>query len=172
MGAIVYMTGGLLVDDGWIRILGSGSAQLNRTLPDWNKNKTLKDSTDTSGFYLVADDAIGGFFILNGGIFGKDIGKVYYFSPDNLEFEPLELTYSGFLLFCFSNNLDEFYEGYSWKDWRKDVSRLLGEEVYSFFPPLWTKEGKDFSKNSRKAIPVEEQFSFNIHFHKQLGLEK
>jgi len=25
MGAVVYMTGGILVDNGWIRILGSGS---------------------------------------------------------------------------------------------------------------------------------------------------
>ncbi|MBL7756822.1 MAG: DUF2625 family protein, partial [Chitinophagaceae bacterium] len=33
MGAIVYMTGGLLVDRGWIRILGSGSAKLGRSLP-------------------------------------------------------------------------------------------------------------------------------------------
>lgn len=33
MGAIIYMTGGLLIDYGWIRILGSGSSKLNRTLP-------------------------------------------------------------------------------------------------------------------------------------------
>src|SRR5215207_2965629 len=37
MGAIVFMTGGLLIDDGWIRILGSGNSKFNRTLPDWNK---------------------------------------------------------------------------------------------------------------------------------------
>ena len=77
MGSVVYMTGGILIDNGWIRILGSGNAKLSRTLPGWNKGKTLKDSTETSGFLLIADDAIGGFFILNGGFFGEDIGKVY-----------------------------------------------------------------------------------------------
>ncbi|MFT3705543.1 MAG: DUF2625 family protein [Agriterribacter sp.] len=129
MGAVFYMTGGLLIDNGWIRILGSGSAKLTRTLPDWNNAKTLIDSAETSGFLLIADDAIGGFFILNGGFWGKDIGKVYYFSPDNLEFEPLDLTYTDFLLFCFNNNLDEFYKGYRWTNWKEEVSKLSGDQV-------------------------------------------
>ncbi|MEO7045374.1 MAG: DUF2625 domain-containing protein, partial [Ferruginibacter sp.] len=172
MGAIVYMTGGLLIDNGWIRILGSGSSKLNRSLPDWNKGKTLKDSVETSGFLLIADDVIGGFFILNGGIFGEDLGKVYYFSPDNLEFEALHLTYSDFLLFCFNNDLDKFYAGYRWKGWKEEVSNLAADKVYNFVPTLWTKEGKDFDKNSRKAIPVEEQFNVNIYFRKQLGIDK
>ncbi len=34
MGAIIYETGGVLIDNGWIRILGSGSTKLNRSLPD------------------------------------------------------------------------------------------------------------------------------------------
>src|SRR5262245_9307537 len=36
LGAIVYETGGILVDNGWIRILGSGHPRLPRSLPDWN----------------------------------------------------------------------------------------------------------------------------------------
>lgn len=172
MGAIIYMTGGLLVDCGWIRIIGSGNTKLNRALPDWNKGKILKDTVETPGFLLIADDAIGGFFILNGGFFAKDVGKVYYFSPYNLEFEPLGLTYSDFLLFCFNNDLNKFYEGYRWKNWKDDVSKLPGDKVYNFVPPLWTKEGKDFDKNSRAAIPVEEQLRVNIYFRKQLGIDK
>ena len=42
MGSIVYMTGGLLVDNGWIRILGSGSDKLSRSLPEWNREKHLR----------------------------------------------------------------------------------------------------------------------------------
>ncbi len=171
MGAIVYETGGILIDDGWIRILGSGSNRLNRSLPEWNIEKTLIDSTETSGFYLIADDAIGGFFIMNGGFFGKDIGKIYYFSPDNLEFEPMDWSYSDFLSFCFNNDLNKFYEGYRWKGWRNEVAALPGDKVYNFVPPLWTKEGKDFSKNSRKAISVKEQFELNVYFRKQLGIQ-
>jgi hypothetical protein len=42
MGAIIYETGGLLVDNGWIRILGSGHKKLDRNLPEWNKGKSIK----------------------------------------------------------------------------------------------------------------------------------
>ena len=172
MGAIVYMTGGLLVDNGWIRILGSGSARLNRTLPGWNFNKSITGNGKAPPFLLIADDAIGGFFILNGGALGKDLGKVYYFAPDNLEYEPLDLTYSEFLVFCFNHDLDKFYEGYRWKDWKTDVANLPGDQVFNFVLPLWTKEGKNIEKGSRRAVPIEEQYSLNISFRKQLGIGK
>jgi hypothetical protein len=172
MGAVVYMTGGLLIDDGWIRILGSGNSKLNRALPDWNKGKSFKEFGEPPSFLLVADDAIGGFYLLNGGGLGKDLGKIYYFSPDNLEYEPLDLTYTEFLQFCFNNDLDKFYSGKRWTKWRDEVSTLDGNQVFSFYPFLWTKEGKDINKISRKAIPIEEQYSFNLASRKQLGLDK
>ena len=170
MGAIVYETGGLLIDDGWIRILGGGSAKLCRTLPDWNKGKTFKEFGEPATYWLIADDAIGGFFLLNGGGLGKDFGKVYYFAPDNLEYEPLDLTYTEFLLFCFHHDLEKFYEGYRWTNWRTEVSKLHGDKVYNFYPFLWTKEGKDINKNSRKEVPIEEQYSLNLEMRKQRGV--
>lgn len=172
MGAIVYMTGGLLIDDGWIRILGSGNAKLRRTLPDWNKGKSFKDFGETPSFLLIADDAIGGFYLLNGGGLGEDLGKVYYFSPGNLVYEPLDITYTEFLLFCFNHDLENFYKGNRWTKWRDEVSKLDGDKVFNFYPFLWTKEGKDINKNSRKAIPVEEQYSLNLDMRKQLGIDK
>ena len=66
MGSIIFMSGGLLVDNGWIRILGSGHSRLNRTLPDWNKGKTFEEFGQAPAYLLIADDAIGGFFLLNG----------------------------------------------------------------------------------------------------------
>lgn len=171
MGAIVYATGGLLVDGGWIRILGSGHARLNRSLPGWNKGKTFKEYGEAPPFLLVADDAAGGFFAINGGGLGGDPGKVYYLSPDNLEWESLDLTYTEFLLFCFNNNLDEFYEGLRWKAWKEEVAALDGNKVYNFFPFLYTTQGKDINKVSRKPVPVEEQYSLNMSVRKQLGLE-
>jgi hypothetical protein len=172
MGAIVFMTGGLLIDDGWIRILGSGNAKFNRTLPDWNKGKAFKEFGEAPSFLIVADDAIGGFYLLNGGGLGTDLGKIYYFSPDNLEYEALDITYSEFLQFCFYNDLDKFYEGNRWKGWREEVSKLKGDEVFNFYPFLWSKEGGDINKNSRKIIPVEEQYSLNVDLRSQLGSNK
>lgn len=172
MGAIVYMTGGLLVDDGWIRILGSGNSKFDRSLPDWNKGKSFNEFGEAPSFLLIADDAIGGFYLLNGGGLGTDTGKIYYFSPDNLEYEPLDITYSEFLGFCFNNDLDKFYEGNRWNGWREEVSKLKGDQVFNFYPFLWTAEGSDINKSSRKIIPVQEQYSLNLDLRKQLGFDK
>lgn len=171
MGAIVYMTGGLLVDNGWIRILGSGSDKLRRSLPEWNKGKGFKDFGHPTPYLLIADDAMGGFFILNGGGLGNDLGKVYYLGPDNLEYEPLDLSYTDFLNFCFNNNLDKFYEGYRWANWKLDLLKLEGDKVFSFFPYLWSEQGKDINKVSRKEVPIEEHYKLTLEFRKQLGLD-
>lgn len=74
MGAIIFSTGGILIDHGWIRILGSGSSRLNRTLPDWNKGISINEFGEQPPFLLIADDAVGGFFAINGGAFGEDFG--------------------------------------------------------------------------------------------------
>jgi len=172
MGSVVYMTGGILVDDGWIRILGSGNPMLNRSLPDWNKGKSLVKFGEASPFLLIADDAVGGFYLLNGGGLGKDLGKVYYFSPENLTYEPLGITYSNFLQFCFNSNLDKFYKGLRWTNWKNEVSKLAGDKVFSFYPYLWTREGKNIKKNTRNIVPIEEQYNLNCDMRKQLGLDK
>ncbi len=169
MGAIIYKTGGILIDNGWIRILGSGSAKLNRSLPDWNKGKSFKEFGEAPSYLLIADDALGGFYILNGGAFGTDLGKVYYFAPDNLEYEQLDITYSEFLEFCFNNDLDKYYSGSRWENWKKDLAALQGDQVFNFYPFLWTEEGSDINKVQRKMISVEEQYSLNLDLRQQLG---
>ncbi|MEP7144228.1 MAG: DUF2625 domain-containing protein [Ferruginibacter sp.] len=171
MGAIIYKTGGILVDNGWIRILGSGSRKIARSLPDWNKGKSFKEFGEAPSYFLIADDAVGGFFAINGGAFGKDKGKTYYLSPDRLVWEPLNMTYTEFLFFCFSDDLDKFYEKLRWATWKKDILKLDGDEVFNFYPYLWTTKGKDVNKNKRKKIPAEDQFQFNLQSRKQLGLD-
>ncbi|MFC4476103.1 DUF2625 domain-containing protein [Flavobacterium chungangensis] len=169
MGAIAYKTGGILIDNGWIRILGSGSAKLNRSLPDWNKGKSFKEFGEAPSFFLIADDALGGFYILNGGALGTDLGKVYYFAPDNLEYEQLDISYSEFLEFCFNNDLDKYYSGSRWENWKEDLAALHGDQVFNFYPFLWTEEGSDINKVQRKMIPVEEQYNLNLDLRKQLS---
>ena len=82
LGAISYETGGILIDNGWLRILGSGHTRLSRSLASWTQ---LVTAGQTFQALLIADDASGGFFALNGGELGKDLGGIYYFAPDTLE---------------------------------------------------------------------------------------
>lgn len=169
MGAIAYKTGGILIDDGWIRLLGSGHPKLSRSLPDWNMGKTLQEYGEKPSWWLMADDALGGFFAVNGGYFGRDtLSSVYYLAPDTLEWESLDMSYTSFVMFCFQGDVAGFYEGYRWEGWQADVAALPGDRVFSFMPPLWSAEGKDMQTNSRSIVPVEEQYNLNLDLRRQL----
>ena len=168
MGAIIYETGGILVDHGWIRILGSGSDRLKRNVPEWNKGKSFEEYGQAMPFLLIADDAIGGFFALNGGGFGnQDLGKIYYLSPDNLEWEPLEVGYSDFIFWAFTGEIDKFYEGLRWKKWKEEIKQMGADRAMNFYPFLWTKYD-DLEKLSRKDVPIEEMWTLQLDFRKQM----
>lgn len=162
MGAIVYSTGGILIDYGWIRIFGSGNAKLQRTLPGWNKGKAFKNFGDPPAFFLVADDAAGGLFAINYGSFGTDKENIYYFSPDSLQWEAMGINYEDFIWFCFTGDLEKFYSGIRWKLWRKDMLSINADQVFHITPPLWSAEGKDIEKCSKMPVPADEQYAYSM----------
>jgi len=159
MGAIVHQTGGILIDGGWIRILGSGSAKLNRGLMEWNKGRTFSNEGEKGGFLLVADDVLGGYFAINAGELGEEIGHIYYFAPDTLKWESLGCGYSNFIYWTLRGEISKFYEMFKWKNWETDVKSLTGNQVFSFYPFLWSKEARDFRKVDRTIVAIEENYS-------------
>ncbi|PCJ63629.1 MAG: hypothetical protein COA58_15950 [Bacteroidetes bacterium] len=167
MGGIIYETGGILVDNGWLRILGSGNNKLDRTLPNWNKGKTFKEYGEQPSIFLIADDVVGGFFGINGGALGDDLGNVYYFAPDSLEWKPMDIGYSDFIWWAFSGDLSEFYKNVRWTNWEKEVTEINGSQVYSFYPFLWTKH-ENINDLSRKAVPISEIWELHQKFAEQL----
>lgn len=162
MGAIAYFTGGIIIENGWLRILGSGSEKLTRSIVSWNKGKTFSQFGEQPKFLLVADDVTGGMFAINAGGLGTDMGKIYYFAPESLKWEPLDLTYSDFLNFCFNGNVKGFYEDCRWDGWEKDLLNVKGDQAFFFVPFLWTKEGKNLNKVSKKPVSIEEIYSLNV----------
>ena len=170
MGAIIYHTGGLLVDHGWLRFLGSGSSKLSRSLAAWNRGRSSDENGNSRGFWLVADDVIGGFFALNGGAFNGPKTEVFYFAPDTLHWENLSgIGYTEFLNWSFNSNLEKFYESLRWPGWQSEISDLSGDEALSIYPPLFTKEGKNIADCSRRRCPISEIYDLNVvEFPKQL----
>ncbi len=157
MGAIVYETGGILIDNGWLRILGSGHEKLDRSLPEWNKGKSFNQYGEQPAFLLVADDVLGGFFALNGGgISTEHLGKVFYFAPDTCEWESTEKGYSDFIYWCFHGDLNLYYKSFFWTGYEKDLAKIKGTEVFNFYPPLWSKEASNIDNCDRRIIPIEE----------------
>jgi hypothetical protein len=158
IGAIVYGCGGIFIEDGWMRIIGSGCNQFDRNIYDWNIEKSSCKFRDQSSYILIADDVIGGMYgMKTEGPEEITKGKVYYFGPNSLRWEATGLSYAGFINFCFSGNLDNFYGDFQWKNWRDEVKKLNGNQVISCYPLLWTKEGKEIKYN-RKVISIQKQW--------------
>lgn len=163
MGAIAYHTGGISVLGGWIRILGSGSDAIPRNLPDWNKDRS-------AGFYLVADDAFGGFFALNGGALGPDGGQIYYFSPRSLRWEALQCSYTQFLTWA-CTDFKGFYDDMTWPGCEEVIARLSPDRCFFFYPPLWTKECV-LPPTQIRDVPVTEAWRAQVDIARQLDLPK
>ena len=129
IGAVVYETGGILIDHGWLRILGSGHEKLPRGLFDWNFGKTFEASGERPFHLLVADDAIGGYFAINGGGLGEKVGLVHYFHPKKQKWESIGLNYSQFLGWALTADIASFYHDLRWDAWQADIKALNGSQV-------------------------------------------
>jgi hypothetical protein len=120
-------------------------------LPEWTA-----DALPGGGALLIADDAVGGFFALNGGaIAGCAPGSVAYHAPDTLAWEDLGCGYSGFLRWSWSGALADFAADFRWDGWRDEVRALAGDRTMSVVPPLWA-EGPPIASRSRRPVPVAE----------------
>jgi len=161
LGALIYETGGLLVDGGWIRHLGSGHERLGRSLPAWNEGRS-------HGFLLVADDAVSGFYALNSGGLGDDRGRMYYLAPDRLDWEPLGIGHGRFLRWTLGPKLDDLYQDLRWPTWREDVTGLPGDRTFAFYPPLWG-QGGSLGTSERRKVRVWDVYRQKMELRDQLG---
>lgn len=158
LGAIIYETGGLLVDHGWIRILGSGHPKLSRSISSWNIGKSMNAGEPTIGFFLIADDVIGGFYAINSGAFGTDFGNMYYFAPDSLEWENMQGGHTQFLTWCFTTDLNGWYAGRRWSGWEEEAASLPGDKGWCYVPPLWLEQLPGASERARGVVSMDELY--------------
>jgi len=157
MGAIIYESGGILVDQGWLRILGSGHPRLPRSVANWNYGRSFSVSGGQPSFVLVADDVVGGFFAIDGGGLGLEKGKVCYHAPDTLDWESTEKGYSDFVSWCFCGDLAKYYETMRWPGWQEELRSVGGDQVIDIFPPLMSS-GPPIGERIRTPIGIVELY--------------
>ncbi|AZP15282.1 DUF2625 domain-containing protein [Streptomyces aquilus] len=166
LGAVVLHCGGLLVDDGWLRVFGSPYGGPAPETPSLARVNLFPEAFDPAWRpepgLVVAHDVLGGVFALNGAAPARAgrpgaPGEVVYFAPDSLRWEALGVGHSTWLAWLVSGALDDFYAGLRWPGWREEVRALTGDQGLSLFPPLWSAEGRqDLSATSRRAVPMKE----------------
>ncbi|HUR23375.1 MAG TPA: DUF2625 family protein [Acidimicrobiales bacterium] len=156
LGALALHTGGLLVDHGWLRILGGGRGPLNLN----TANGVDHPPQEQPGQVLVAFDVLGSKFAINGGALPGALGEVCYFAPDELAWFPLEMKFSEFVLWSLTDNLGLFYEHLRWPGWEAEIASLALDQGLSLVPEPFTTQGSDLSKVSRRPVPIAELMSY------------
>ncbi len=169
LGAVAYESGGLLIDHGWVRVLGSGAAKMRGSLMSWNGLGGHAAVEPMEGVLLVAHDAVGGFFALDGGgLGGERPGGAYYFAPDTLRWEEMGFGYSGLLEFLFSGDVAQYYKHLRWPGWEAESDALSPDSGFHLYPPPFSAEGKDVSKVSKRAVLMEELLRLQLTTARQL----
>jgi hypothetical protein len=168
--AMATNVGALMIDDGWVRVLGGGVARRHADLAEWNGLSDAPPFQKSVGFFVVGFDVMGGVFALDGGALGDGRGQVFYFAPDSLAWEPMDMGYTPWLewLLLDRERVDGWFESQRWPGWREEVRPLSLDTALSAYPFAWTKEGKDPSQVSRRPVSAREVVDLAFHFARQM----
>lgn len=131
VGAMALETGGMFIDHGWLRFLGSGCERMNGNLQNWNADEGRAGHYPLKDALIIAHDVLGGFFALNGGAFSGKLGTVFYFAPDTLQWEDTHKSYSGLLEWAICGDVGLFYETMRWPNWEQETASLNGDQKLS-----------------------------------------
>ena len=159
---IVCNTGGIVIDD-WIRIFGQTKDNIGIS----HYNKEFGASHELTGLFVVASDIVGGLFAININRFEDEANSIWYFAPDTLEWECLEMKYSEFFSWALQGNIDEFYETMRWNGWEKDAKEVGFDQGILIYPFLWANECI-IDKADKKAVPFDELVALNFENEKRL----
>lgn len=154
LGAVAYETGGLIIDHGWLRLLGGGHG----VLPSLAEANGLDDpeTTEAPDYVVLGWDVVGGVFALDGGALRGVRGHVCYFSPDALQWEDLDVGHADFVRWALTGGVETFAEDLRWAGWASDAAAVPLDEVYLSDPPLWTAAGQEVDAAERRMTSVED----------------
>ncbi len=158
LGAMAFHCGGIVADDGWLRLLAGGQAAAATaglpSLAEMNGLGHPELEPVAPGLLVVAYDVLGGLFGINTGALPAAQGEVAYFGPDTLEWVPLEAGYAAFVEWALTVGLDDFAAHLRWKGWREEVAGLGLDAGLTAYPPPWSHEGSDLGRAQRAPAPM------------------
>ncbi len=164
LGALAANTGGLVVDHGWLRVLGGGHANL----PDLVQANEIRASTPPP-YLIVAYDALGGRFAIDGGGLEVEPGEVCYFGPDTLSWTGIGGGHTAFVDWALAGGLPDFYADLRWGGWEREVTALGLDQGLAIYPPPFTTEGRDIATAARRPVPLVELIDFYEDMARQLA---
>jgi hypothetical protein len=163
LGALAWETGGMILDHGWLRLLGGGTP----TLPDIASASPIADGPPP--FLVVAQDVLGGVFAVNGDGLPTEPGEVGYFAPDTLAWLGLGAGHGDFVRWALTGDTESFFASLRWPGWEDEVRAARPDQAIAMYPFLFTAEGSsDVASTSRRLVPWTELAGFHQDALRQL----
>ncbi|MEJ3653229.1 DUF2625 family protein [Actinomycetes bacterium KLBMP 9759] len=151
LGALVRWTGGLVVDSGWVRVMGgAGELDIRRLNPG------------PPSHLVIAHDVLGGVFVLNGrdphlaGLPGEP-GEVLYRMADDGEWNRTEFGHSVWLHWLLSRHTTDFFADLRWPGWEAETAGVGLSQGLSVYPPLPTlSTSAERAAAGKRAVAIGE----------------
>ncbi len=148
----------IIIINGYLRVLGGDYIiPFNQKVKEFYSGNKL----------IVANDIFGGLYAIGNGDFEGDIRNIWYFAPDLLEWENLEINYPQFIAWVCSKNIKEFYDRFIWKDINLIINNLKENQMVLIYPFLWSTEC-NVETADKTIIPIEELTALNANYRKKL----
>ena len=164
LGAIGTFSSGISIDN-WIIIMGQENL-IHKGILSYQsyqkENVTMKSMT------IVGQDVVGGIFAINIGKYPEGLKKVWYFAPDNLQWECMDMNYAEFVVWAIQGNTDEFYSSMRWNGWKEDCSKVGFDEMILIYPFLWSKEC-NLETASKTIVSSDELIRMNSEYAHEFG---
>jgi len=168
LGGIVLNCGAMVVDHGWVKVLGAGVPGLPGVagvngLPD-----TPLDNPPMTAGMIVAVDVLGGQFAIDGGGLGASPGEVCYWDPSAIAWIGLGAGHSAFVEWLLTGDLAGFYQDLRWDGWQTDTDALQIGQGVSVYPFPWASQFRN-GPVTRAPAPIREIIGANESMAAQMG---
>ncbi len=153
--SVVTNSNGIIINN-WIRLWGQNSND-NHGVGYYN----ALFQNDIEGLFLVGSDVLGGLFAINLNKFNEGNNLIWYFAPDTLDWECMDMQYNEFLAWSMQGDIDEFYSTMRWNNWKDDVKNIGINYALLIYPFLWAREC-DIEMASKKVVSIDELININL----------
>lgn len=146
-----------LVVGGYLRVHGSEIPQITKMVTQIYPGKKI----------VVATDIWGGIFAIGNGDFNGDTSIMWYYAPETLRWESMDIRYADFIPWVFSESFEEYHAAFFWRDMEQMLPTLSADQGVLIYPFLWSKQS-NLQTATKKAVPLEELLRLNADYETTL----
>lgn len=126
LATLLKLSNGMILDGGWIRILGLTDRACGRSLASWNRGAGWQEAwgEGVRGKLCFADDPLGNQYAINIGEDGRGNWQVFLGSVEDRSWRSLDCTFGQWLEQVFAGKHPEWYDPDHYPAWRRGAEEL------------------------------------------------